>query len=587
MNPVLSKSSALVTQKFREFFWPTVLASMAMQLGSVLDSIIVGNLISAEAMAGVGVCMPLNQILGSFSFLLTVGAGSMIAVAAGARQQEKANRIFSAVLILNGLAAMAFLLLFVPNLRETAAFLAGQGNVAELASEYLDIMIWRIPFVMFGLSGSILIRSDGMAKLASQSVLLSQIVNVGLDVLLIGPGGMGMAGAALATVSGDAAGMAWLALRYLRSEVRSLRFTGFSSNIGSFWEMTRRLLAAGFPVASGMGLISLKVWCIYRILGMAGGSDAMTIYTVCMSCLSLLSLVMGGCQGAMVPVLGVLFGEKDYLGVRMLVRYVMKFSASLAGTLVLLLILFPQEVLALFNVPSSLYESGELAIRLFSFSLLGVTLTFLLMYYYMTVGQKTAANLLSWVEGILVVVPAAWFLVQWLGLSGVWIAFVLAEAAGFVVLFCYIWRLRSRDGRIYPDFFLIPGSPAELVYDVSAKADQENAVALSKGAVESIQKTGIAEDIALKAGVALEEMVMNLASRDSGRDNSNLDIRICKNETGVTIALRDNGSPFNPVEYAPEEKSLYLTDGILLLKALAKDIKYSRVLALNQTIIEI
>lgn len=586
MNLALSKSSALVTRKFREFFWPTVLATMAMQLGAILDSIIVGNLIGADAMAGVGVCMPLNQILAAVSFLLTVGAGSMIAVAAGARQQDEANQIFSAVLILNGLAALIFLLVLVPHIPETAAFLAGQGNIAELAYQYLFIVIWRIPFSMFGVAGSILIRSDGMAKLASQSVLLSQIVNVGLDLLLIGAGGMGMAGAAIATVTGDAAGMAWLSLRYFQSKDRRLSFVGLQSGLKNFLELTCRLLSVGFPVAVGMGLISIKVWCIYRILGMTGGSDAMTIYTVCMSCLSLLSLVMGGCQGAMVPVLGMLFGEKDFAGVRMLVRYVMKFSMSLAVSLVLLLILFPQEVLALFNIPVSLYESGALAIRLFSVSLIGVTLTFLMMYYYMTVGHKTAANLLSWVEGILVVVPAAWFLVQCIGLSGVWIAFILAELAGFLTLFIYIVRLKAGDGKAYPDFFLIPESTGKLLYDVSVKATKENAVILSQGAIESLKGSGLTEDVAMKAGIALEEMAINLASRELQVERD-LDIRISKNETGIVIALRDNGAPFNPMEYMTQEKIRYLTDGILLLKALAKDIKYNRVLALNQTIIEI
>lgn len=586
MNIALSKSSALVIRKFREFFWPTVLATMAMQLGTILDSIIVGNLIGADAMAGVGVCMPLTQILGSISFLLTVGAGSMIAVAAGARQQDEANRIFSAVLILNGLYALVFLLILVPNVPETAAFLAGQGNIAELACQYMDIMIWRIPFSVFCVAGSILIRSDGMAKLASQSVLLSQIVNVGLDLLLIGIGDMGMAGAAIATVSGDAAGMAWLFLRYFQSKERRLSFVGIPSGLDSFLELTRRLLSAGFPVAAGMGLISLKVWCIYRILGMAGGSDAMTIYTVCMSCLSLLSLVMGGCQGAMVPVLGVLFGEKDFMGVRMLVRYVMKFSMSLAGSLVLLLVLFPQEVLALFNIPVALYESGALAIRLFSVSLVGVTLTFLMMYYYMTVGHKTAANLLSWVEGIIVVVPAAWLLVKWIGLSGVWVAFILAELAGFLTLLVYIVRMKAKDSKAYPDFFLIPESTGQLLYDVSVKATKEKAVALSQGAVEALKKSGLTEDIAMKAGIALEEMAINLASRELQAERD-MDIRISKNESGIVIALRDNGSPFNPMEYSTQEEIRYLTDGILLLKALAKDIKYSRVLALNQTIIEI
>ena len=67
MYPVLAKSSALVTQKFREFFWPTVLATLALQVGTILDSIIVGNLLGPDAMAGVGVCMPLTQILGAIS----------------------------------------------------------------------------------------------------------------------------------------------------------------------------------------------------------------------------------------------------------------------------------------------------------------------------------------------------------------------------------------------------------------------------------------------------------------------------------------------------------------------------------------
>ena len=101
-----------------------------------------------------------------------------------------------------------------------------------------------------------------MAKLASQSVLLSQIVNVGLDLLLIGAGGMGMAGAAIATVTGDAAGMAWLSLRYFQSKDRRLSFVGFQSGLKNFLELTWRLLSVGFPVAVGMGLISIKVWCM-------------------------------------------------------------------------------------------------------------------------------------------------------------------------------------------------------------------------------------------------------------------------------------------------------------------------------------
>lgn len=114
-------------------------------------------------------------------------------------------------------------------------------------------------------------------------------------------------------------------------------------------------------------------------------------------------------------------------------------------------------------------------------------------------------------------------------------------------------------------------------------ATKENAVALSKGAIAALESSGLARDLSLKAGLALEEMAANLCERDSGKE-SDIDIRISQTGTGIVIALRDNGAPFNPVEYTSEDK---LTDGILVLKAMAKDIKYSRVLALNQTLIEL
>lgn len=94
------KSGKLVNRKFREFFLPTVLSTIAGQLGVIIDNIIVGNLIDARAMASVGVCMPLNQLVAAIMMLISVGSGGLAAIAAGARQHDEANRIFTAVTVL-------------------------------------------------------------------------------------------------------------------------------------------------------------------------------------------------------------------------------------------------------------------------------------------------------------------------------------------------------------------------------------------------------------------------------------------------------------------------------------------------------
>ena len=90
-----------------------------------------------------------------------------------------------------------------------------------------------------------------------------------------------------------------------------------------------------------------------------------------------------------------------------------------------------------------------------------------------------------------------------------------------------------------------------------------------------------------RAAIALEEMTANLANYPNNKQAADIDLRISNADGKIILALRDNGRPFNPVEYSPDEQTDYRTDGIMLLKAMAKNIQYNRVLSLNQTIIEL
>ena len=593
-----TKSGDLVNKKFREFFLPTVLMTMAGQLGVILDSIIVGNLIDASAMASVGICMPLNQIVGAVDVLISIGAGGLVAIASGARQHDEADRIFSTVTALAfGLGALTTLLC-LPFTHELARFLSSADSLVEGGWAYLHILIWRFPFMIALSSISVLIRSDGMASLASQAVLLGQFTNLGLDLLLIGPMKMGLEGAAIATVMSDVAGAGYMLARYFLSRKRTFHLVGvLRDGVAAFLSLSFKLIRAGVPAAISVGLISLKVWCIYAILGQTGGGSAMTLYAVCMSCLSFVSMFISGSHRSMLPIVGVLYGERDYRGIRMLVRHVLFFALSLAGAFVLFVLLFPQAVLTLFNLPPELMAEGSTAIRLFSVSLIGVTATFLMVYYYTTVQQRTAGNILSLVEGFFAVVPAAWVFSKALGLTGVWLAFISAEIIGFLCLAVYVRFACKRSGGKFSDFYLIEKSGKNLFYDVSIKATSADAARLSQEAVGVLKENGVEEIRAARAGLALEEMTANLASYPGNKEPADVDVRIGvvgasspdveSGDGRIILALRDNGQPFNPIEYSPEETADYRTDGIVLLKAMAKDIHYNRVLSLNQTIIEL
>ena len=216
--------------------------------------------------------------------------------------------------------------------------------------------------------------------------------------------------------------------------------------------------------------------------------------------------------------------------------------------------------------------------------MLGVTITFLAMYYYTTIQRRIAANILSWTEGIIVVVPAAWILSKTFGLNGIWFAFILAELAGFAMIFIYTRIVCKNSGGKLNDIFLIEKADSDILYDVSFKADEDNAVKLYSEAVNVLKKYGLADTIYLKVGVALEEMTVQMANFNAGKI-IDADVRIKSAGGKIIIAFRDNGKPFNPTEYQSTEDFKF--DNIKMLKALSKKISYNRVLSLNQTIIEI
>ena len=111
---------------------------------------------------------------------------------------------------------------------------------------------------------------------------------------------------------------------------------------------------------------AVKVWCIYKILGSTGGAGETQIYAVCMLYLSLLSMFV---NSSAYPILGVLYGEKDYRSIRMFMRYIFRFMLLIVVFSVM--ILFQKEFLILFRLSADLAAFGTAAVRIFSVSLVG------------------------------------------------------------------------------------------------------------------------------------------------------------------------------------------------------------------------
>ena len=145
---------------------------------------------------------------------------------------------------------------------------------------------------------------------------------------------------------------------------------------------------------------------------------------------------------------------------------------------------------------------------------------------------------------------------------------------------------KKNSGGKLNDIFLIEQIEPEQLIDDSFQADANNAAKISHDVKSILEEKIFDKTVALKVGVALEEMTLNIEKLNAD-EKIDVDLRIKRGEDKIIIALRDNGKSFNPLEYSvAEEENLHI-DGIMLLKNLASEIKYNRVLSLNQTFIEI
>lgn len=175
MESLTTENLPVNRYKWHHCFFPTVLASMAAQLGTIVNGIIVGNFINPSAMAAISACLPLNQITYAAAVLISIGSAALIAIASGARDKAKADYTFSTVIAVSIFFAAIFLVVFVPNAYEISKILSSVEDLRVLMYEYLLILVWRSPLFLISFTWQTLLRTDGMAKIVSRGILIESV----------------------------------------------------------------------------------------------------------------------------------------------------------------------------------------------------------------------------------------------------------------------------------------------------------------------------------------------------------------------------------------------------------------------------
>lgn len=573
------RNERLINSKVWSYLLPGIMMSMALQLGNVVDTILVGNFLGTDAMSAITLVLPIEALIQITGYCLGTGGAIAAGILLGKRNKEGASQLFSLTLVIT-LAVGLLIALAAPFLAMPIAnALAKGGNLSTLAGHYLFVSMLGAPVLGVGLLMSSFLGVENHPELASAYLILSNVINLILDYVFLRFTSLGIVGAALSTALGMLFGMS-VFLLYIRSPKRMISFVRIRS-----LAPLKDAVTSGAPMFVFMIMTVVKSFGLNEIIIRTIGESGMAIYTVCDNILMIVEMVTAGIIGVIPNLAGILYGEKDYFGIRALCRRTLILSAGATAFIFVLVMAAAKPITVMFGVQDAALSSAMVtALRVFILCLPAYVWNKFLVSYYESIEESGQASLITFVQNGIYVLPAAAagiLLGERLGGSGInGLAFGFVCSEILTVLTAYIYRKRKHRGS---DFYLLPQQTGTC-FDFTVKADMGETTYVPKEVKQFCLDNGISSQQANLAAVAAEEMIVNCI-KYGGRKSHWIDVSLIVEGQKLFLRIRDNGVPFNPTEYEFDSGEFEI-HGIELVKAVSSNISYMRTMDLNNTVLE-
>ncbi len=549
-----------------------------------MDGVMVGQLISGSALAAVNLAQPLILNYQIWFFLFGMGGSALAAICKGEQNEEKANKVFTLSLLFMLSISLLFSLLGLLFLDGLAGLLCHNETLYPLLKSYLRVLLLGAPFLVMVPGLVYFVRVDGFPELSGRVLLVANAANLVLDFVYIRLLGLGMAGASLATVSGYLLGAGCFVF-YLKSKQRRMRMVPLQNGDR---KLVKEIVNSGLSGAVNTALLSVKTLVLNSIILAVGGAGGMAVFTVCSYLICFVSMFNAGAAETMVPLAGMLYGEKDWRGIRYVVQHTLLVSVAASASCFAACLLLPKQILWLFGVTGvQQMEQGVGALRLFSFSLVLMGVAYCMMYYYQTIKHRNLSLIITLMRGFVYIIPLALLFSFMFGQTGVYISYVLSELLTLITAFCLCLLAVKRSVGRYSGLLLAEPEAADTcVSSITVQGTAEDAVEASKTLIRFGQQQGLSAKQSNLLGLAAEEAALAIAQKNRRARPLTIDILCRLSKEKCLLRFRDNGLPFTPSSLQiAHENSEY--DNLTMLTTIAQRVDYTAVMGLNNTIVEL
>ena len=546
------RNGYLISKALHTFMWASILSSVAQLLSTLVDAIVVSNLIGPDAISAVNVSVPVLSMVGCFAILPGIGGSIVAAKAMGLRNQDEANRVFSislkATLIFGLFVSIAGYFL--------APFLVGLicpmgSRIYPLATTYLQIILIGMVFMLGAFTLQTFVKTDGNPKLVMGAVVIGCMVNLVFDIIFIKFFGMGIAGSAWASVLSYMAAFA-VCLLHFRMPHCSLHFQFNAPSANGLGALAKE----GAPLSINSLLLGVCTYFINAIVLHVAGDDGMYVWSLCLQLFTIMQLVLGGISTSIYAIGGLLAGERDMEGLGILTRRVLVYVCSVLAVIVVVMLVYPEMLASLFGgsqLAGSAMMNVASPIRIYALLLVPYAVVAVLRSLYQIIGFRGMSMILS-IAQLVAMVVCVWMLAM-VSPDMLWWGFPVSGIILLLVTILFSWQKHRQQPQLAV-MTLIPQTAGGKSLNFSVRLTQEdvrNALAEIK---TFLKASRVSDSTIFNIRLCCEELLNNLIDYavEKSKDKHFADIHIRLTDTQVSVLLKDDGRPFNPVFKNKEQR---------------------------------
>jgi Na+-driven multidrug efflux pump/anti-sigma regulatory factor (Ser/Thr protein kinase) len=572
-----ARNHYLIDKALKNFLFASVLTMAITQLNTTADGIIVSHLIAPDALSAINLFTPVSLLITSFSTLFGISATIVAARALGERDKKRVEHLLStallSVLFVGALIALAGWLFRQP----LSALICHEERLRAYFDSYMTVMMSCAAITMISTLANQSVSIDGHPKLVTQSIMFSAIVNISLDLLLVGVFKMGIAGSAYATITAAVFNILFLS-RYLYSKRCSFRVNPFTK---CNWKSLGENTIQGTPLIIGNLVLTVMFLLMNNIIQDKQGADGMFTLSVCVNLLSIGMLFSSGIGSTAMSIGGFLRGQQDYIGLRMLVKKSITLLFFSLLVVVAIIELCPELISMLFgsNTPElTLYANRVL--RIFAPMLPFILLALTLANIYQMLGYM-ALTVVIVLSFPVILIPSLLIWSEVAGKDAIWYAFPFTGIMAIIMTQLITEVVRMKKGHV-THLTLVPIATEEEqdALNISIRATKEHVSDSLQAIHDYLEGTGIGKKLSNDIALCIEEILLNIVHH-AGRniESHYIDLHIHTQGEQLCVSVKDDGRAFDPVHFDIEKRRA----GLKILNGLCPDIDYQYMYGQNMT----